>query len=137
MIQSFVDKFIASQDIIKDKISKKCPGGYKNLVQLAIESLGTEDDSSYNSPLPDPSRIVEIDQGDYQGTLVFVIGEYGYQPITYWYARVNYGSCSGCDTFQAIGGWHEDPLTEEQVNDYYTLTLHIIQQLKMMDDKET
>ena len=40
---------------------------------------------------PGLERIHRIDDGDYQGTLVFVIGGKGYQLSTYWYVKVSYG----------------------------------------------
>lgn len=62
---------------------------------------------------PHPERIHQIDDGDYQGTLIFVIGAGGYQPSRYWYVKVGYGSCSGCDTLQAIRGYEDDAPTKE------------------------
>ena len=85
---------------------------------------------------PDPERIHEIDDGDYQGTLVYIIGDDSYQPNQYWYVRIAYGSCSGCDTLESIRNYDGGPPKESQVDDYMTLCLHIIQQLKAMAGEE-
>jgi hypothetical protein len=125
MIQAFVDRFIDAQDGL---FVDSHPGSYGALVQTVVETIS---DGDYGSP--DPNRIHEIDDGDYQGTLVFVIADNGYQPNTYWIAKVGYGSCSGCDTLQAIrdsGSWTDEKPSESQASDYQTLALHIVQYLK-------
>lgn len=52
----------------------------------------------------DYKNITTIDNGDYGGTLLFLIPENTYQPSEYEYLMtyVNYGSCSGCDTLLSI-----------------------------------
>ena len=73
--------------------------------------------------------------GSYSGTLVYVIGEGGYEPSDYWYVKISYGSCSGCDTLQRILDdlWDEEA-KEQQTQDYMTLALHVVQGLKKMGD---
>ena len=81
-----------------------------------------------------PERIHKIDDGDYQGTLLFVIAAKGYQPSKYWAVSVGYGSCSGCDTLEGIksdGDYGESP-NKQQIADYMTLALHIVQGLKQI-----
>lgn len=72
---------------------------------------------------PDPERIHQIDDGDYQGTLVFVIGAQGYQPSTYWATSVGYGSCSGCDALEDAWGYGD----QHDYEGLYSLTLHMLQ----------
>jgi len=78
--------------------------------------------------------ITEIDNGDYQGTKIFIIPLQTYQPsetetaVTYF----GYGSCSGCDTLQGIHNYDDRMPSDEQVRDYMTLSLHLIQQLKWL-----
>ena len=84
---------------------------------------------------PDPNRIHEIDDGDYQGTLLYVIAADCYQPNDYWYVRVYYGSCSGCDTLMAtrdMTSWDDPVPNQAQVEAYMTMALHIVQNLKSM-----
>lgn len=71
-----------------------------------------------------------------QGALVYVIGATGYQPDKYWYVKVGYGSCSGCDTLEAIREYQDGKPTERQVNKYMTLALHIVQGLRLMGGSE-
>ncbi len=80
----------------------------------------------------DIARLREIDDSSYQGTLVYIVGETGCQPRTYWTTTVDYGSCSGCDTLAGIRGYEDAgcPTTEEQVNDYLALALHLVENLK-------
>lgn len=132
MIKSFIDKFNENKSKLENRYRKERPGSYQNIVKWTIETITDEDEYC---GVPDPERIHCIDDGDYQGTLVFVIGEKGYQPNEYWYVCVWYGSCSGCDTLQALEGW-EDKIDEKEVKGYMTLSLHIVQKLKKMEDND-
>lgn len=133
MIQELVDRFIAAEAKTKKKIAAKRPSDYTDIVRSVVEIVTNPEDDWADDSL-DPDRIHRIDDGDYQGTLVFVIGAKGYQPDEYWYVKVSYGSCSGCDTLQAIEeSWeHDAALTEREIQGYYTLMLHTVQGLKKM-----
>lgn len=134
MIQEFVQAWERNKHELEAKFQQKHPEDYEEIVRGVVEILRPEEDE-YGGP--DPTRVTSIDHGDYQGTLVFVIAETGYQPSTYWYVTVNYGSCSGCDTLQAIHFSYDEedsPIpTPNQVSQYMTLALHIVQRLKLMD----
>ena len=133
MIPAFVKAWDEHKDYIEAHLKEEHPENYKQLVTWVIEMINPLDEYD----LPDPKRIVEINQGDYQGTLVYVIGATGYQPNDYWYARISYGSCSGCDTLEWISSLeYDDKPTEKQIKEYMTLALHIVQRLKKMDDME-
>lgn len=132
MIKEFIERFEAGKGALREDLEKAHPENYKELVTKVVRIIG--DGSDYRQP--DPDRIHEIDDGDYQGTLVYVIGASGYQPETYWYVKVGYGSCSGCDTLQAIEGYSCEPPDEDQVNQYMTLATHILQGLKRMGDDD-
>jgi hypothetical protein len=107
---------------------------YKSLVKLITEYILNNHEESYDIPKYDIEHITIIDDGDYQGTQLFLIPEDTYQPsasnylVTYTY----YGSCSGCDTLQGIHGYEDDLPNEEQVNDYMSLCLHLIQRMKSL-----
>jgi hypothetical protein len=131
MIQQFVDAFMSKKELLESQFREKHPSDYSDIVERVIRLVTAEDE--YSEYSPDPARIHAIDDGDYQGTLLFVIGAKGYQPDDYWYVKVGYGSCSGCDTFQAISDYVGDTLTEEQLGDYMSLALHIVQDLKKME----
>lgn len=134
MIREFVREWEnGARDRIRSRLEKAHPEDYKALVQIVVEELSgvAIEYSQMNA-----KRIYLIDDGHYQGTLVYIIAEQHSQPSTYWYVRISYGSCSGCDTLKRIKGnddLPDDPPTKEQVDRYVTLALHIVQQLKMMD----
>ncbi len=137
MIQEFVDKFMAAKPTLRAQFAESPPDNYKDLVTRVI-TLFHEPDSFTDSP--NPARIHEIDDGDYQGTLLYLIAATGYQPDEYWFVRVSYGSCSGCDTLQAISGsvaTYDDAgdklsPTDEQLDQYMQLALHIVQRLQKL-----
>lgn len=82
----------------------------------------------------DLSKITMIDDGNYQGTQLFIIPEDTYQPSisNYIITNTEYGSCSGCDTLQAICDYDYDLPTEGQVKSYMTLSLHLVQKIKQL-----
>ena len=128
MIQEFVDRFMANKPAIQAVFQQAHPENYLAVVTTVIQHI-TENDWEG----PDATRIHQIDDGDCQGTLVFVIPEKRYQPSVYYYVKVDYGSCSGCDTLERIRNYNDELPTEQQVADYMTLALHVIQKLKIMD----
>lgn len=130
MIQEFIDRFMASKPVLEAQFRAKHPDNYKEIVKAVIGTVAGDD---YNKM--DVERIHELNDGDYQGTLVYVIGAAGYQPDDYWYVKVSYGSCSGCDTLEGIREYSSEPPTDEQVRDYMTLALHVVQGLKKMGDE--
>ena len=102
---------------------------YEELVKLVVK---------YFLPDYNYKKITVIDDGDYQGTQIFIIPKNTYQPCVteYLYTNNYYGSCSGCDTLLGISGYEDDLPTEKQVKDYMTLCLHLIQKLKPLTDEE-
>ena len=129
MIHKFTDKFVSAKAETIDWLRQDHPENYFSIVKKTVEII-SDGDSHH---LPDPNRITEIDHGDYQGTLVYVIAERDYQPNVYWYAMVAYGSCSGCDSLEAIRGYDNAPPTQDQAKEYWTLMLHIVQRIRKMD----
>lgn len=132
MITSFVDRFESGKEALRAKFASEAPASYEAIVTEVI-SVITDDEYEANSP--DPKRVHQIDDGDYQGTLLFVIAAKGYQPSDYWYVKVGYGSCSGCDTLRAISGYSDEAPTKSQVDDYMTLALHVVQRIKKMGEE--
>lgn len=126
MIQEFVDRFMANRSQVEANFSRVHPNNYSDIVRSVIRAIETEDG-------PDPDRIHSIDDGDYQGTLVFIIGAKSYQPDDYWYVKIAYGSCSGCDTLMSIYNYSNEAPTKSQIHDYMTLALHVCQGLKKME----
>lgn len=107
---------------------------YYYLVEKIVELIfNNEDEDGYDDKKYSKNGIVEIDNGDYQGTFLYVIPEDTYQPTVseYLMTHVSYGSCSGCDTLQSIQCWDLEDASEEDkdkmVEDYMKLCLHIVQ----------
>lgn len=139
MIAKFVTRFDENRSVLRERFRAKFPGSYQDIVKEVIDILSDEEDYSGS---PDPNRITEIDHGDYQGTLLYIIGATGYQPYTYWAVKVSYGSCSGCDTLAAIESdcKYDESYTNRIVNDralddLMTLALHIVQGLKLIGEE--
>lgn len=125
MIREFVDVFNEHKDELGTKIDEEHLT-YTALVKLLVKLLH---DHLHDYSKPDPFRVTVIDDGDYQGNKLYIIGESCYQPSRYWSIFVPYGSCSHCDTIQSI--WEEkDP--EVRRKDYLTLALHMVQSMKQL-----
>lgn len=143
MIKDFIEawdknKYKAEEFIKTHEQSEYC-NSYKDLVKLlfdiVINPAFDNDCEKY-----DTENIMVIDDGDYQGTQVFILHEKTYQPNVknYIYTHVYYGSCSGCDTLMSICYWDEDKIpSKEQVSDYMTLLLHLLQHCVCMSDGGT
>ena len=86
----------------------------------------------------DTEKITVIDDGDYQGTQIFLIPKETYQPNLEDYIITNtyYGSCSGCDTILSISSYDDGLPNKEQVSEYMTLALHLVQKMKYLSSNE-
>ena len=124
MIQEFVEAWDNHKNEIREQFSEHA-GSYEKIVNMVVKMLNKHCDEQ-----PNPEKITVIDHGHYQGTMLFIIPEDSYQPSLYWYVQVSYGSCSCCDTLQSIDNYSSESPTEQQVEDYMTLALHIIQNIK-------
>jgi len=123
MITELTTPFVEAKDEFIRWVKDQEYPTYEDLFRQAIVLVNQR---AYDIDCPDPERIRTIDDGDYQGTILIVVGATGYQPDTYWYTTVYYGSCSGCDALQSVlaeGGDRDESL--------YTLTLHMMQGLKV------
>lgn len=130
MIKEFVQAFEDNIARVRRAFCEHCPEDYKQIVCEVVKAINNYEEKKYGYPYPDNIHV--INDGDYQGTLVFVIPEFDYQPMEYWYVRVAYGSCSGCDTLQGIGWWHPNNPTKQQLDDVMMLALHVVQGLRKM-----
>jgi hypothetical protein len=136
MIDKFIKKFDEKRDWIKSKLlDSSCLPNYEMLLRLLCEAI-SGDDEEYEFPNPDCIKLVDF--GDYQGTLVFVIGGHGYQPHNHWATWVWYGSCGGCDTLQAINDYIDSDYTDDEIryhptnehaDQWMTLMLHMLQHM--------
>lgn len=133
MIKEFVERWDKNKGSIRSMFEAGHPEDYEAIVKAVISNITTD---SYGCCAPDPDKIHQINDGDYQGTLLFVIAEKGYQPSKYYYCMVSYGSCSGCDTLEAIRCHDSGKPSKEQVDQYMMLALHIVQWIKPMEQSD-
>lgn len=105
---------------------------YSKLVKIIITKILNNDEYDYKNPNYNTNNITVIDDGDWQGTQLFLIPQDTYQPnaTEYLVTHVYYGSCSGCDTLQAINTYDYGLPNEIQVEDYMKLCLHLVQNMK-------
>ena len=128
-------KFCLEQwDKNKERLEERLDGDrklnscdYEYLVKLVVNYVLNDEEPRYGEDY-DSENITVIDNGHYQGTLLFVIPQKTYQPSEYEYLMtyVGYGSCSGCDTLQSIQSWNDEKPTKQQLKDYMTLCKDIV-----------
>ena len=143
MVKEFVKAWDANKDKLEEYIKthkQSDYNSYKELVKLLFDIVINPPINTYNNSQFDtnPDKIVKLDDGDYQGSLVFILHKDNYQPRVhnYVYTSVEYGSCCGCDTLQAIHMYDYDLPTDEQVKDYMMLCLHLLQNCHFMHGKD-
>ena len=137
MIKEFVEKWDANKAALRAALTERHPEDYIDLVKMVFRlviNVDPVDGDTY-----DLEKIIEINNGDYQGTVIYVIPLDTYQPgpDEHVYVAIGYGSCSGCDTLERIkydDGDSIDKPSEQQISDYMTLCLHIIQKLKKIGE---
>jgi hypothetical protein len=131
MLKIIRDKWDRNKDKLQETLIKgstfinEC--SYIDLVKLSFQIIFNSDGEGDQL---DIKKITEIDDGDYQGTLLYLIPFETYQPSEYEYlmTHVSYGSCSGCDTLQSIQDqdYGKIFLTDQQVSDFMTLCKDIL-----------
>lgn len=125
MIKFCKDQWNANRERLEEVLrgdTKLNSCDYKYLLALVVENILNPGLTGFDRGWS-ARNITVVDNGDYQGTLMFLIPKNAYQPSEYEYllTYVNYGSCSGCDTLMGIQGWNEAPPTERQLKDYMSL----------------
>lgn len=107
MLKIVKDQWHNNREHLKEKIHELLQEtdhiDYGKIVALAFEECYNRGIKNTGREV-DTKKITEIDNGDYHGTLIYVIPLDTCQPAEYEYLMtyVAYGSCSGCDTLQAI-----------------------------------
>ena len=134
MIKYCYEKWAQNQDNLRQAIVdnaqeiKNCD--YKFLVQLVVDHILNQSDN-YCYAEWDSKNISVIDNGDYQGTLMFLIPLDTCQPSCDQYLMTYswYGSCSGCDSLMNIQTdipWDDAPLTEQNISDIMSLCKDLV-----------
>lgn len=106
MIKEFCLAWEKNKDKLEEyfrKTRQEEYGNYEDLVKLLFDIVINPSIECDHYRL-DTENILVIDDGDYQGTQVFILHRDQYQPSVedYVYTNTYYGSCSGCDTLLSI-----------------------------------
>lgn len=127
MILHYVKQWDERKHLLEQWLTKNEPNSYENIYEMLFHLVITR--SERGELEWDWNRFVKIDDGEYQGNQIFILCSNVYQPelTDYIFTSVAYGSCSGCDTFQAI---QESEDKAERVKGYMTLALHMVQETK-------
>ena len=131
MLKILVRKWDENRDKLKQELSTRrglnsCE--YKDLVKLTFEVIFNNGETE-DWRMLDLNHMTEINNGDYQGTLLYLIPFDTYQPSEgdYLMTCVGYGSCSGCDTLLNIQDCSDESLlTKSQVEAFLHLCKDII-----------
>lgn len=109
---------------------------YEKILKQLVEIVINPYLSNKRYKTLDIKKIRIIDDGDYQGTQIYIIPFDLYQPDVedYVYTNNYYGSCSGCDTLLSISNYQEGIPTPKQVEGYMTIALHLLQKFKRLED---
>lgn len=137
MIQEFVKAWDANKSLLEEHIGKQDQAcfNYALLLKWLIDIVI----NPYIEGKLDSNKIHVIDDGDYQGSQLFIVPSTIYQPSPndYMWTYQYYGSCSGCDLLESIRKYDGGFPTEMQVKEYMTLELHLLQRCRWMMDEDT
>ena len=134
MIQAYIDAWMEHKDEYKGWLRTLTHNWedeltYKKMVQGLVNIII----NPYIDELEtlDADLMTVIDNGDYQGTEIFIIPEDTYQPSIdeYVYTYVAYGSCSGCDTLLNALSLSElgANFSKDTIDALMTLALHLME----------
>jgi hypothetical protein len=133
MILNYVKQWEERKHLLEQWLNKNEPVSYKHIYMMLFKLVITR--SERGELEWDWKRFKVLDNGDYQGNKIFILCSNTYQPelTDYIFTSVAYGSCSGCDTFQAI---QESEDKAERVKGYMTLALHMVQETKSFNTND-
>lgn len=131
MIKEYVKQWDENKHLLEEWFKNNIPSSYEEIHEKLFELVLKPIDgwSEWNLEC---KRV--IDDGHYQGTILFVMCPNRYQPSfdDYVFTYVNYGSCSGCDTFESI----MCDSREKQLPQLMELALHMVQCTKQLIDDD-
>ena len=136
MEKKFVELWDKNKDTLSNWFSDNVMDyDYSDIVKKVFELVLSTND--YGCEF-DVENMTTIDNGDYQGTQIFIIPIKTYQPAEYEHAvtHQSYGSCSGCDALESITNYGYDKPNDEQIKDLMNLALHLVQNAKFLYESE-
>ena len=118
-----------SKKLYEEIVKRGTDVDYIDLVRMSVNCVLNEGETGCETW--DTDNITVIDNGDYQGTLLFMIPRRVYQPSEYDYLLTfaGYGSCSGCDALLSIIGYSNDGMTEDIARELLVLCKHLIENI--------
>lgn len=134
-----IDEFVKAWDAYKVNLSEYIASHrqedyntYNKIVTMLFEVVINPYRVAHGNVSFDVENVHEIDDGHWQGTLLYMIPLNMYQPSYWEYVAtyVYYGSCSGCDELMSISGYEDGLPNREQVKGYMGLCLNILQHCK-------
>lgn len=136
MISKLTNAWCANKDKLRDYFKSAKQSEYDSYLKIVKKLFEIVINPNMEYEYFNVKAIKEIDDGDYQGTLLYLIPLDIYHPAPYEYlvTYVYYGSCSGCDTLLRISGYDNGFPTDSQVDGYMVLALHILQHTKWLYD---
>ena len=153
MIEHFVNQWYENRQELESFLEKEYDQsedkrywgvGYRYLFRKVFELVVTQPreirdrhDQRWNNYSWDWSRFRTIDDGEYQGEIVFIMVPNVYQPSLdkdYYFTSVVYGSCSHCDTMQHVQEVVETK--EEKIQALMLAALHMVQATKTFQSAE-
>lgn len=122
MLKYCYEKWDKNKSVLEEKLRKTDLSrvAYLDILKLTVDCILNDDEFGLKW---DSERITPIDDGDYQGTLLYLIPQECYQPSEYEYLMtyMGYGSCSCCDLLQSILPWDKDHITDDTIKDFMSL----------------
>lgn len=145
MITEFVQAWDANKETLEEYFrttEQREYSQYEDIVRRLFEDVINPYLEEIGEDRFDTAKLRVIDDGEYQGDLLFIIHQDTYQPSPYNYVwtHESYGSCSGCDLLQGIqadGEEYDGLPTENQIKQYMGLALNLLQRCRYMIDRET
>lgn len=137
MIKEFVerwDKYKGDLENYFKNTNQEEYSNYEDIVKALFKYVINREETKWHEFNLKSMKV--IDDGDYQGTRIFIIPLDTYQPSVEEYVITNtyYGSCSGCDTLLAISSYDDGIPNEGQVKDYIELALHLLQKCRWLEE---
>ena len=134
MLKYAKEKWAENNDKLRKVIEEtpkdeRCSWEYEDILRLIIQNVLNPGSVYHFAKLSNNFHV--INDGSYQGTLIFLMYRECYQPSIddYLITFVEYGSCSGCDTLQGIQS-DEYWVKGDPVSDYMALCKDIVTNLK-------
>lgn len=124
MIKFAVEQWDKNKDRLENHIIENLQSyeycSYAELVEDVVKYILNDEEERHDLDNYSHKKITEIDDGSYQGTILYLIPLDMYQPdeSEYLMTYVNYGSCSGYDALKSVQCDISDAIDEE--DDFYT-----------------